>query len=53
MNLSNRTILVTKLIGYVILVGAAIATMIPLLWLVSSSFKTANEIFDIIQGVMQ
>ncbi|MBI1922676.1 ABC transporter permease subunit [Candidatus Poribacteria bacterium] len=47
MNLLDRTILVAKLIGYAILVGAAIATMIPLLWLVSSSFKTANEIFAV------
>ena len=47
MNLSNRTTLITKLIGYLILVAAAIATAIPLLWLVTSSFKTPNEIFAV------
>ncbi len=47
MNLSTQTTLIAKLIGYVILVGAAIATMIPLLWLVTSSFKTANELFAV------
>ena len=47
MNLSNRTTLIAKLIGYLILVAAAIATAIPLLWLVTSSFKTPNEIFAV------
>lgn len=47
MNLSNRTTFITKLIGYLILVAAAIATAIPLLWLVTSAFKTPNEIFAV------
>ena len=34
-------------IGYLLLVGAAFCTMIPMLWLVTSSFKTANEIFAV------
>lgn len=34
-------------IGYLLLVGAAFCTMIPLLWLLTSSFKTANEIFAV------
>ena len=33
--------------GYLLLVGAAFCTMIPLLWLLTSSFKTANEIFAV------
>ena len=36
-----------KGIGYLLLVGAAFCTMIPLLWLLTSSFKTANEIFAV------
>ena len=36
-----------KGIGYLLLVGAAFCTMIPLLWLLISSFKTANEIFAV------
>ena len=34
-------------VGYLLLVGAAFCTMIPLLWLLTSSFKTANEIFAV------
>ena len=34
-------------IGYLLLVVAAFGTMIPLLWLLTSSFKTANEIFAV------
>ena len=34
-------------IGYLLLVGAAFCTMIPMLWLLTSSFKTANEIFAV------
>ena len=34
-------------VGYLLLVGAAFCTMIPMLWLVTSSFKTANEIFAV------
>jgi ABC-type glycerol-3-phosphate transport system permease component len=34
-------------IGYLLLVGAAFCTMIPLIWLLTSSFKTANEIFAV------
>ena len=33
--------------GYILLVGAAFCTMIPMLWLLTSSFKTANEIFAV------
>ncbi len=33
--------------GYLLLVTAAFCTMIPLLWLFTSSFKTANEIFAV------
>ena len=47
MNLSKRATFIAKSVGYLILVGAAIGTMIPLLWLVTSSFKTANEIFAV------
>ena len=32
-------------IGYPLLVAAAFCTMVPLLWLLSSSFKTADEVF--------
>ena len=45
----NRQV-VTKIsrgVGYLLLVGAAFCTMIPLLWLLTSSFKTANEIFAV------
>ena len=34
-------------VGYLLLVGAAFCTMIPLLWLLTSSFKTASEIFAV------
>lgn len=34
-------------VGYLLLVTAAFCTMIPMLWLVTSSFKTANEIFAV------
>ena len=34
-------------IGYPLLVVAAFCTMLPLIWLLSSSFKTANEIFAV------
>ena len=34
-------------ISYLLLVGAAFVTMIPMLWLLTSSFKTANEIFAV------
>ena len=34
-------------IGYLLLVGAAFCTMIPMLWLLTSSFKTASEIFAV------
>ena len=34
-------------VGYLLLVTAAFCTMIPLLWLLTSSFKTANEIFAV------
>lgn len=34
-------------IVYPLLVAAAICTMVPLLWLVSSSFKNAEEIFSV------
>ena len=51
MNESRRTqraeTKVFKGIGYLLLVGAAFCTMIPLLWLLTSSFKTANEIFAV------
>ncbi len=36
-----------KGIGYLLLLAAAFCTMIPLLWLLTSSFKTANEIFAV------
>ena len=51
MNQSQKTRHVeTKIfkgIGYLLLVGAAFCTMIPMLWLLTSSFKTANEIFAV------
>ncbi|MCG9130358.1 ABC transporter permease subunit [Candidatus Poribacteria bacterium] len=34
-------------VGYLLLVTAAFCTMVPLLWLLTSSFKTANEIFAV------
>ena len=34
-------------VGYLLLVAAAFCTMIPMLWLITSSFKTANEIFAV------
>ncbi len=34
-------------IGYPLLVVAAFCTMVPLLWLLSSSFKTADEVFAV------
>ena len=34
-------------IGYPLLIVAAFCTMIPLLWLLSSSFKTAEEVFTV------
>ena len=34
-------------VGYLLLVSAAFCTMIPMLWLLTSSFKTANEIFSV------
>ena len=34
-------------VGYLLLVTAAFCTMIPMLWLITSSFKTANEIFAV------
>ena len=34
-------------VGYLLLVGAAFCTMVPLLWLLTSSFKTASEIFAV------
>ncbi|MYA72205.1 ABC transporter permease subunit [Candidatus Poribacteria bacterium] len=33
--------------GYLLLVAADFCTMVPLLWLLTSSFKTANEIFAV------
>ena len=51
MNEKNRNrrvvIKVSRGIGYLLLVGAAFCTMIPMLWLLTSSFKTANEIFAV------
>ncbi|MDE0011838.1 MAG: ABC transporter permease subunit [Candidatus Poribacteria bacterium] len=46
---SNRRVIikVSRGIGYLLLVGAAFCTMIPMLWLLTSSFKTANEIFAV------
>ena len=44
---SRSSMPVFRGIGYLLLVGAAFCTMIPLLWLLSSSFKTANEIFAV------
>ena len=34
-------------IGYPLLIAAAFCTMTPLLWLLSSSFKTADEVFAV------
>ncbi|MDE0481781.1 MAG: ABC transporter permease subunit [Candidatus Poribacteria bacterium] len=34
-------------IGYPLLIVAAFCTMVPLLWLLSSSFKTADEVFAV------
>ena len=51
MNQSKKTrqveIKIFRGVGYLLLVGAAFCTMIPLLWLLTSSFKTANEIFAV------
>ena len=51
MNRSNKHRRVQKNIfigiGYPLLVVAAFCTMIPLLWLLSSSFKTADEVFAV------
>ena len=51
MNQSKRTqhvkIKIFRGVGYLLLVGAAFCTMIPMLWLLTSSFKTANEIFAV------
>ena len=33
--------------GYLLLVAAPFCTMVPLLWLLTASFKTANEIFAV------
>ncbi len=38
---------ISRSIGYLLLVSAAFCTMIPMLWLLTSSFKTANEIFAV------
>ena len=43
----HSKIKIFKGIGYLLLVGAAFCTMVPLLWLLTSSFKTANEIFAV------
>lgn len=34
-------------LGYPLLLAAAFCTMVPLLWLLSSSFKTADEVFAV------
>lgn len=51
MNESKKTrqveIKIFRGVGYLLLVGAAFCTMIPMLWLLTSSFKTANEIFAV------
>lgn len=44
-NLIQRKLFVG--IVYPLLLGAALCTMVPLLWLISSSFKTADEIFAV------
>ena len=46
---NNRrvAIKISRGIGYLLLVGAAFCTMIPMIWLLTSSFKTANEIFAV------
>ena len=48
-NKKNRRVVIkiSRGIGYLLLVGAAFCTMIPMLWLLTSSFKTANEIFAV------
>ncbi|MDE0085807.1 MAG: ABC transporter permease subunit [Candidatus Poribacteria bacterium] len=51
MNQSNKHRRVQKKIfigiGYPLLIVAAFCTMVPLLWLLSSSFKTADEVFTV------
>ena len=51
MNAKKRTqqveVKIFRGVGYLLLVGAAFCTMIPMLWLLTSSFKTANEIFAV------
>ena len=51
MNQSNKHRRVQKKIfigiGYPLLIVAAFCTMVPLLWLLSSSFKTAEEVFAV------
>ena len=47
-NKNRRVVIkISRGIGYLLLVGAAFCTMIPMLWLLTSSFKTANEIFAV------
>ena len=48
-NTKNRQVAtkISRGIGYLLLVAAAFCTMIPMLWLLTSSFKTANEIFAV------
>ena len=46
-NSSNVETKIFRGVGYLLLVGAAFCTMIPMLWLLTSSFKTANEIFAV------
>ena len=48
-NNKNRQVAtkISRGIGYLLLVAAAFCTMIPMLWLLTSSFKTANEIFAV------
>ena len=43
----QAAIKISRGIGYLLLVGAAFCTMVPMLWLLTSSFKTANEIFAV------
>ncbi len=51
MNRSNKDQRVQRKIfigiGYPLLIVAAFCTMVPLLWLLSSSFKTADEVFAV------
>ena len=51
MNFKKKTqqveIKIFRGVGYLLLVAAAFCTMIPMLWLLTSSFKTANEIFAV------